>query len=183
MKKSVFIPATIIALITALAFGTTSFAEPSTGKGEGYGPHHMMHDGKGYGPHHMMHDGHGGHHKPAWKESLTKAQKDKLRKMKVDFLKVKYPLKARMKTIKLELAVLATADVPDQKAIDAKIDALLVLKKEMLQASYAHKIAVRKELTSEQKVLYDKHMLKKAKKGKCKGKRGHYGHHGSRDKS
>jgi Spy/CpxP family protein refolding chaperone len=181
MKKSVYIPAIVIALVTVLAFGATSFAEPSTGKGEGYGPHHMMKDGQG--PHHGMYEGRGHHNKPAWKESLSKVQKDKLRKMKVDFMKVKYPLKAKMKTIKLELAVLATADTPDQNSINAKIDELLALKKEMMQAKYAHKIAVRKELTPEQRVLFDKHMLKKAKKGKCKGKRGHYGHHGSHNKS
>lgn len=149
----------------------TSLADQGPGKGEGAGHHHMMHGEEGHP--HMMH-GEQGHYGASWKGSLTSVQKQKLDKMKVDYLKVKYPLKVRMKTIKLELAVLSTSDAPKQKAIDSKIDELLALKKDLLKAKYAHKIAVRKELKPEQKTAFDKHVLKKAKRGKCKG------HHGYR---
>lgn len=158
MKNSVLIPVAVVALMVGLGFGTTAMAEHASGKGGGH--------------HGMMHGDYQGHHGPSWKDSLTDAQKLKIDKMKVDYLKVKYPLKARIKTIKIDLAVLASADAPDQKAIDAKIDELLALKKDLLKAKYAHKTAVRKELKPEQKVLFDKHMLKKAKRKKCQG------HHG-----
>jgi len=160
MKNSMLIPV-VIALFVGLAFGTTTMADPYSGKGDGYGRHHMMQEGSK------------GCHKSSWKESLTDVQKEKIKKMKVDFLKVKYPMKARMKTIKIDLAVLATSGSPDQKAINAKIDELLALKKNLLKAKYAHKIAVRKELKPEQKVVFDKHMLKKAKRKKS---RSHHGH-------
>jgi Spy/CpxP family protein refolding chaperone len=161
MKNSKLIPAAIAALLVGLAFSTTSIADPGVGKGDGSGHHRMMRGD------------HEGHHGSSWMESLSDAQKAKIKKMKVDYLKVKYPIKARMKTISIELAVLATADVPDQKAIDAKIDELLAMKKDLLKVKYAHKIAVRKELKPEEKAAFDKHMLKKAKGKKC---RRHYGH-------
>lgn len=162
MKNSAFIPATLVVLLVGLAFGTTSMADHGFGKGEGPGRHKMMQGGPQ------------GHCGASWKDSLSDAQKEKVKKMKVDFLKVKYPIKARMKTTKIDLAVLATADVPDQKAIDTKIDELLALKKELLKAKYMHKIAVRKGLKEEQKAAFDKHMLKKAKHKKC---RRHHGFH------
>lgn len=170
MKNSMLIPV-VVALFVGLAFGTTTMADPSSGKGDGYDRHHMMHGDRHGG--HMMQEGGKGCHKSSWKESLTDVQKEKIKKMKLDFLKVKYPMKARMKTIKIDLAVLATAGSPDQKAINAKIDELLALKKNLLKAKYAHKIAVRKELKPEQKVAFDKHMLKKAKRKKS---RSHHGH-------
>ena len=122
--------------------------------------------------------GHGGekaagHHSAAWKQSLDKAQKDKLKKMKVDFLKLKFPLKARIKTIKIDLAILAMADTPDQKAIDAKIDELLALKKQILKSKYAFKVSIRKELKPEQRAGFDKHQLKRAKRNKCHKKNRH----------
>ncbi len=115
-----------------------------------------------------------GKHKPAWKESLTKQQKDTLRVKKVTFLKKKLPAKARMKTIKTELAVLSIADKPDQEAINKKIDELLALKKDLLRAKYAHIASVRKELAPNQQAMFDKWRLKKAKRGKCHRKHGHH---------
>ena len=145
MKKTILIPAFFVALLVGLSISTPTMADHGAGKGEG-----------------------SGHHKAAWKESLTKKQWDLLKKKKVAFLKKKYPAKARMKTIKIDLAVLSTADKPDQKAIDAKIDELLALKRNLLKAKYAHIISVRKELSPEQQVLFDKYRLKKAKRKKCR---------------
>lgn len=156
MKNTMLVPVVIMILLTGLGFGTTSLAQP--GKGEGP---HMMGEGRGY----MMR---GGCEGTSWKDSLSQAQKDKIEKMKVDYLKVKYPKKARMKTLKVDLAVLVASDAPKQKDIDAGIDELLALKKDLLKLKYAHKIAVRKELKPEQQAAFDKHMLKKAKHKKCR---------------
>lgn len=148
MKNLIGIPVAAIALLVGLAFSTTSMADHGAGKG-------------------------GDRHKAAWKESLSKVQQDKLRKKKVDFLKKKFPARARIKTIKIDLTILALADKPDKKAISAKIDELLALKKDLLKAKYAHIIAVRKGLQPEQQVLFDKYKLKKAKRKKCRRYHGH----------
>jgi Spy/CpxP family protein refolding chaperone len=148
------IPVVVMLLLTG--FGTTGMAQ----HGKGDGPH-MMGESRGY----MMRGGCDG---TSWKDSLSQAQKDKIEKMKVDYLKVKYPKKARMKTLKVDLAVLVASDAPKQKDIDARIDELVALKKDLLKAKYAHKVAVRKELKPEQQAAFDKHMLKKAKRKKCR---------------
>lgn len=145
MKKTVLLLAAVMAILSGLVFSTIGMAEQGRGMGEG--PWH-----------HMMRDGGGG---SWWDESLSQAQKDKILAMKVDHMKLKYPKKARIKSIKAELAVLVTSDTPDQKAIDAKSNEILALKKEIMAAGYAHKIAVRKELKPEQRSAYDKHLLKK----------------------
>jgi Spy/CpxP family protein refolding chaperone len=169
MNYSRVIPIGLVAFLTAMTFSTPGSAEPTSGKGH-MGP--MMHDGggmRGYGK-----DGHhGGSH---WKQSLTKAQRDKLAAMKLDLMKKKLPIKAKMKVVKTDLALLAIADKPDMKAIDKKIDELTALKNQVMKVKYAHKVAVRKELTPEQRVMFDIDMLRKAQKGKKRGQ-GHHGYH------
>lgn len=158
MKKTMLLLAAVMALSAGLVFNTGVMAEPVPGMGVGPGSHMM-----GMGPgDHMMRGGCGG---SWWDESLSQAQKDKILKMKVDHLKLKYPKKAKIKTLKAELAVLATSDTPDQKAITAMINDILALKKEIMESGYAHKIAVRKELKPEQRPAYDKHLLKKTGSG------------------
>jgi Spy/CpxP family protein refolding chaperone len=161
MKRIHLLHATVIALLTALTL-STAYADPGSGKGQ-YG----MHQGEG-----MHHDGGGqyggGYHGKSWKKDLTKEQKDKLRAIKLDYLKKKMPLKAKMKAIKTDLALLMIADAPDMKAIDKKIDEMLAVKKELKKLKVMHKINVRKELTPEQRVKFDMHVLKKAAKGKKK---------------
>jgi Spy/CpxP family protein refolding chaperone len=168
MKPNYLLPAGLLAVLATLAF-TTVNADPEGGEGRG----HMMcggygmHRGEGYGP--MMGGGYGMHHGEEyarWKKSLSSEQRAKIDKMKLDFIKKQYPMKAKKKALKIELALLATADSPDMKAIDKKIDDLLALTKQMMQQKYAHKTAVRKELNDEQRVQFDIAMLKKAKHGK-----------------
>jgi len=161
MKPNYLLPASLLAVLAALAFTTVS-ADPERGGGR-YGS--MM--GGGYGMHHG--GGYGGHHGEEfarWKESLSSEQRAKIDKMKLDFIKKQYPLKAKKKALKIELALLATADNPDMKAIDKKIDELLALSKQMMKQKYIHKTAVRKELNDEQRVQFDMAMLKKARHGK-----------------
>ncbi len=94
----------------------------------------------------------------------------KLDTLRVEYAKHKAPLKAKTKAIKLELAVLATADSPDDKAIDAQINALMDLKREMKQHKYRYISAKRKVLTAEQQTSFDMDVLKRAKK---KGRKGY----------
>ena len=94
----------------------------------------------------------------------------KLDRLRVEYAKLKAPLKAKAKAIKLELAVLATADTPDAKAIDGRIEALMKLKREMKEHKYRHIAAKRQMLTDEQRPSFDMDVLKRAKQ---KGRKGY----------
>jgi Spy/CpxP family protein refolding chaperone len=83
--------------------------------------------------------------------------------MHVAFAKIKAPLKAKVRLLKAELAVLATADQPDNKAISSKIDELLAVKKQLMQKRYAHIAEMRKVLTTGQRASFDMQVLKKVK--------------------
>ncbi len=115
------------------------------------------HHGGGYGQHHD-----GSH----WKATLSDEQRTKLDQLKLDYKKKKYPIKAKLKVAKVELALLMTSDSPSQSDIDKKIESILKLKSEKMRLKAAHKIGVRKILTAEQRVKFDMHVLAKAFKGK-----------------
>ncbi len=108
--------------------------------------------GKGYG---MGREG-------SWKSTLSDAQKKKIAQLKLDYKKKSIPLKLRIKQARVDLAMLTTADTPDKKNIDKKIDEILKLKGERMRLKADHKIAVRKLLNQEQRVQFDMKMLKKA---------------------
>jgi len=123
-----------------------------------------MPDGKGmHGGHHGKGMQGGKHH--LWK-SLTAKQKTEIMALKYTFKSKKLLLKARMKQLKVELAMSLANDKPDRKAIDKKVDSILALKKKMISAKLDFKIAFRKLLTKEQKAMFDLKMLKKMYKGK-----------------
>ena len=121
----------------------------------------------------VMADSHG-RHGMDWKASLSESQNKQLASLKLDYKKQVYPLKLRLKQAKLELAELIATDKPNQRNIDKKIDEIVKLKAEKMRIKVAHKIAVRKILNSDQQVLFDLKMMKKAFHGK---KGGHHGHH------
>ena len=118
------------------------------------------------GRHHMMGGQHGSSH---WKNTLSDEQKNKLRVLKLKKKKQIIPLKLKIKQARVELAMLTGNDKPKQAAIDKKIGEIVKLKQKKMQLKAKHKIAVRKLLNSNQKVMFDLRLLKKAKKGKrCK---------------
>ena len=126
-----------------------------------------------------MHDGgmYGGKSMPGmcWKVTLTDEQRAKLAKVKLDYMKAKAPIKAKMKSVKVDLAILVTTDKPDMNAINKKIDELTKLKNDKIKEKYKYIAAKRKVLNDEQRVLFDMKIIKKAMKGKHKG-----GHKGGR---
>ena len=129
---------TIILTTTGIGFAPTAYAQQHGGMGN-------------------MHKGDGG-----WKSSLTTDQQNQLAKLKLDFKKKKLPLMTQMKQASVDLALLITADKPNQKAIDKKIDVIVDLKSKKIHLKAKHKIAVRKLLNEEQRVKFDLKMLKKA---------------------
>ena len=63
---------------------------------------------------------------------------------------------------KVELAPLVTEDQPDQNAINQKIDEILELKRGKMRKKYAFKVEVRRILTPDQRIFFDKKLFKKA---------------------
>ena len=108
-----------------------------------------------------------------WKETLTDEQRAKLAKVKLDYMKAKAPIKAKMKAVKVDLAILVTTDKPDMNAINNKIDELTKLKNDKMKEKYKYIAAKRKVLTAEQQVLFDMRVIKKAIHGKGKGRHRH----------
>ena len=139
-------------LFGSLGFSTLALADHGQG----------MHKGGMYGGMGMS--------KMCWRETLTDDQRAKLAKLKLDHMKVQAPVKAKIKTIKVDLALLVTADKPDMAAINKKTDELTRLKNSKLKEKYKYIAAKRKLLTDEQRVLFDMKLIKKAMKGKYKGK-------------
>jgi Spy/CpxP family protein refolding chaperone len=84
-------------------------------------------------------------------------------------MKITAPIKAKIKNLKVELAMLVTTDKPDTNAINKKIDELTKLKNDKMREKYKYIIAKRKVLTAEQQVLFDTRVIQKAMHGKGKG--------------
>lgn len=145
----------LITTLTATALGvmTPVFAQQHGRQGMGMG---MMMQGGG------------------WKATLNEKQQNQVSKLKLDLKKKKYPLKTKLKQLKVELALLMTTDKPNQKTINKKIDQIIKLKAQKMRLMSNHKIAVRKVLNEQQRVKFDMKILKKAFHGKKKGR---YGHH------
>lgn len=114
------------------------------------------------------------HYSSSWKASLTEDQANNIAQLKLDHKKKVYPLKAKIKQAKIELALLITENSPSQSNINKKIDQIIKLKAEKMRLKANHKIKVRKILNDEQRVKYDIKILKKANQGK---KRDHRGYH------
>lgn len=153
MKRLSTIQASLLAFFTMMALSTSVWADPTAREGQsGAMMHGMQKEHGSYGMH--------------WKQTLTDDQRAKIGKMRLDYFKKKYPLKAKKKAAKIELALLVAQDDPNKRAINKKIDDLVGLKKQLLQLRYDHKLKVRKALNAEQRVLFDTKLLKKAHHGK-----------------
>lgn len=137
------------------------------GAGHGAGMHHGAEGRPGQGEHggcrgqrgaqHGGGHGHGRSHlySPSWKATLDDAQKQQLDRLHVEYARAKHPAKARSEALEMELRALATTSQPDQAAMDAKIDELLAVKRELLRAKYGYLAAQRQVLTAEQQLSFD----------------------------
>lgn len=146
------------------------------GKGHGGGKHggHGKSHGKGHGGQHHR-KGHGGGRRlfgDHWKKTLTTEQKARLDQLHVEFAKKKHALKSAIHARKVQLAIMAIADQPQQEGIDAQINDLLVGERQLMQAKYGYIAAQRQVLTPEQRVSFDMEVVHKADEGKAKGSHG-----------
>ena len=109
-------------------------------------------------------------------DDLTEAQKTKVETIKTESDKKMLQYKADLKIKKAELDKLQIAENPSKKDLDAKIDEISVLKANMHKEKVGRDLAIRNELTPEQKTKFDAHRAKCADKNHMHKKDGCAGH-------
>ena len=92
-----------------------------------------------------------------WKHlpNLTQEQKQKIEELHKAFIKDIQPLRNQLRSERFALMSLKTANNPDQKAINAKIDALAKLRADIEKKQVAHRLQIRSLLTDEQKAALE----------------------------
>ncbi len=113
--------------------------------------------------HSAMTRGHGGgmqmgHHQPGhhqWKDTLSKAQNEKMEAMHLAIKRELAPLKAELEFRNVQLKNLATAKNPDMAAINGKIKEISSIRRKMLTKRYSHIVEMRKLLTPVQRQSFD----------------------------
>lgn len=105
-----------------------------------------------------------------WKMSkipnLTKVQSDKISEIRTAHMKVSNDLRNQLREKKAHLQTLQSTDNANQKDIDGTIDAITGLQNKLMKNRMAMRLEVRKQLTDEQKVYFDSHMMKHKKADK-----------------
>lgn len=153
----------VFVLLTTVALSPPLLAQTDAREGkhpmqQHNGAQHM--GGPGYGGGYM--------HGARWRQSLSDEQRAKIEKLKLDYVKKKATLKTRKGALKTDLALLTTKDNASIAEINRKIDQMVKLKKQLLRMKYSHLVAVRKELTAEQRVSFDLMVMRKSRRGKYK---------------
>lgn len=87
--------------------------------------------------------------------NLTDDQKNQMEKLKLDFTKSMNLYRADLAELKAQLNKLMLADQPDTKSITNVVNKIGAKKTEVLQAEVNQRLAIRKLLTEEQKVIFD----------------------------
>ncbi|UCE19851.1 MAG: Spy/CpxP family protein refolding chaperone [Gemmatimonadota bacterium] len=82
---------------------------------------------------------------------LTSEQIKKIKAMRLDMAKEKIRLRSELDLKELELRELMSADEPDIRRIEAKIDEMAPLRTELQKKRIGHRLAVRDVLTLEQR--------------------------------
>jgi len=120
------------------------------GEGRGFGPGSGFGDGPGYGP------GHGeGILERAEELELTPEQVDKIKAMHLNMAKETIEVRNQLELKQLELRELLSADRPDIRKIEAKIDEMVPLRTMLQKKHIGQRLAVCEVLTSEQREKLD----------------------------
>jgi Spy/CpxP family protein refolding chaperone len=94
-----------------------------------------------------------GHH--SWKDTLDKAQREKIEALHLELKRVMAPLKAELAFRKAELRNLVTVKTPDMAAIKSKIRQISSIREKILAKRYSHIVKMRKVLKPEQRRSFD----------------------------
>ena len=108
---------------------------------------------------------------------LTDAQKTKLKTMRTAQMKDVLPLRNKMRELQAHKQTVSTGDNVNMTELNKTIDEIGALKIKMEKKRAAHRQAVRKILTEDQRVFFDMHSGRKHRKGKGmrQGKRMRHG--------
>lgn len=101
-----------------------------------------------------------------WHDTLDAHQKKEVDAMHLQLMKESAPIKGMIRVKKIELAILATEEKANSKAIHQKIDEILELKRQKMQKRLAHIVEMRQMLSPEQQLSYDMRIVSRAKKGR-----------------
>lgn len=88
---------------------------------------------------------------------LTEDQEKKITALRTKFLKESQVISNTIDIKEAELHALSTAEKPDMKAIEAKIDEIGLLKSNLAKKKETHRQDVRALLTEDQRVIFDAH--------------------------
>jgi len=137
----------------ALSFATLSYAADTH---KGMAVHSAMTMGHGSGMkmgHPQVAGPQGGHH--SWKDSLTKAQNEKMEIMHLSIKRDLAPLKAELEFRKAQLKNLVTTKNPNMAAVNSKIKEISAIRAKVMTKRYAHIVEMRKVLTPLQRQAFD----------------------------
>jgi Spy/CpxP family protein refolding chaperone len=110
----------------------------------------MMHGG--------MHERHGqdhGHHGGSWRATLTSEQKSEIAMSHLRMQQKQALAEGRIALKEAEIAALIAGDEGDDEKLQAGVDELVALKKELLLSKYQHLREVRQLLTPQQRISFD----------------------------
>jgi len=101
--------------------------------------------------------------------NLTDAQRDAFTKSRLEMQKQLQPLRNELGEVKAHQKTLMTADKPVMNDINKNIEKMGTLRVEMAKIQVEHRLAMRAQLTDEQRLKFDMH------KGKMMQQRGQQG--------
>jgi len=160
----------VLIALFALASANVVAVDGSRHGGMGHGGHHAEHkkghDGKGHGGHHGKHSKKKGAvhlFTDHWAKTLTDKQKLDIDVMHLKVGQFEAVQKAKKKMLKAELGVISANTPVDKRAMYAKIDEILEVKKSIMRNRYDHIAEMREVLTKEQRLSYDAGLLKPKK--------------------
>ncbi len=146
-------------ILVGLMFTLPVSAEKNPSNGEhGDSKHHKGKKEKHQGGMHLFTEN--------WHGTLTDDQKLQVDGMHLKLMKETATIKAGIQGGKTELAILATRNQADAKAINQKIDEILDLKRKKMQKRYEHIVEMRQILSPEQRLSFDMMIVSRAGKSK-----------------
>jgi len=141
-----------VLLCGAVAGGAPALAQPPQGMpGPGGHPHMMMHERLGQG----MGSDERGQYGGSWRATLSSEQRSEIAMSHLR-MQQKYALaEARIALQEAEIATVIASDDGDDAGLQAGVEELVSLKKELLLSKYHHLMEVRQLLTPQQRISFD----------------------------
>lgn len=150
----------VFAIFMAAVFSSAQ-AEPMHHGDEMHGKDHGAMKMAAHGEHKMDKKSH--MFTPHWAQTLSDDQKLDIDTMHLQVSQFETVQRAKVKLLKSELDVLAAKSPNDKKAIYAKIDEIMEVKKNIMRNRYDHIVEMREALNKQQRISYDGDLLKPRK--------------------